>query len=59
MVRKGICTLKIDSAINPLDKLPSILNKNLDQNLCVCNEVLKMDIINAISQPAISAHNLR
>ena len=33
---------------NPLDKLPPILKKDLDQNLCVCNEVLKMDIINAI-----------
>lgn len=33
---------------NLLDKLPPILKKDLDRNLCVCNEVLKMDIINAI-----------
>ena len=33
---------------NPLDKLPPILKKNLNQNLCTCNEVLKIDIINAI-----------
>ena len=39
--------MKIDPAKNPLDKLPPILKKDLDRNLCVCNEVLKMDIINA------------
>ncbi len=33
---------------NPLDKLPPILKKGLDKNLCTCNEVLKIDIINAI-----------
>lgn len=33
---------------DPLDKLPPILKKNLNRNLCVCNEVPKMDIINAI-----------
>ena len=31
---------------NPLDKLPDILKQNLDRNLYVCNEVVKMDIIN-------------
>ena len=35
---------------NPLDKLPEILKKNLDRNLCVCNEVLKRDIISAIAK---------
>ena len=40
--------MKADPATNPLDKLPRILKKNLDKNLCVCNEVPKMDIINAI-----------
>ena len=37
---------------NPLDKLPEILKKDLDSNLCVCNEVLKIDIINAIARGA-------
>ena len=40
--------MKKDPVKNPLDKLPAILKKDLDRNLCVCNEVLKMDIINAI-----------
>jgi len=40
--------LKTDFVSHPLDKLPPLLKKNLDKNLCVCNEVLKMDIINAI-----------
>ncbi len=40
--------LKTTPTSNPLDKLPSVLKKDLDRNLCVCNEVVKMDIINAI-----------
>jgi len=44
---------------NPLDKLPAILNKNLDKNLCVCNEVVKMDIINAILKGATSVADIR
>lgn len=38
----------IDMEIDPLDKLPAILKQDLEKNLCVCNEVPKMDIINAI-----------
>lgn len=37
---------------NPLDKLPEILKKDLNENLCVCNEVLKMDIIDVIAAGA-------
>lgn len=46
----GKCSdiLKTDSDTNPLDKLPAILKKDLDKNLCVCNEVPKINIINAI-----------
>jgi bacterioferritin-associated ferredoxin len=33
---------------NPLDKLPSILKQDLDKNLCVCMDVPKIEIINAI-----------
>jgi len=34
---------------NPLEKLPDILKQNVDKNLCVCNEVVKMNVINAIA----------
>ena len=33
---------------NPLDMLPPILKKDLDENICACNAVLKIDVINAI-----------
>lgn len=31
-----------------LNKLPDILKKDLDQNLCVCNQVIKRDVIQSI-----------
>lgn len=40
--------MNVDPDKNPLDKLPPILKKDLDENLCTCNDVLKIDIINAI-----------
>lgn len=46
-------------AANALDKLPEILKKNLNKNLCVCNEVPKMDIINAIVNGANSVAEIR
>ena len=55
----GIYILSNDSATNPLDKLPAILKKNLHGNLCVCNEVLKIDIINAIADGATSVEDVR
>ena len=51
--------MKSDPAINPLDKLPDILKKNLDKNLCVCNEVIKMDIINAIVNGATTVAEVK
>ena len=42
-----------------LDKLPRILKKNLEQNLCVCNEVPKIDIINAIINGAITIEDVK
>ena len=42
-----------------LDKLPSILKNNLDQNLCTCNEVVKMDIINAIINGATTVEEIK
>ena len=59
MVRKVMSTLKIDSTTNPLDKLPPILKKNLNRNLCVCNEVPKMDIINAIVNGATTVGEIK
>ena len=38
--------------IDPLDKLPEILKQDLDKHLCVCNQVGKMDVINAIANGA-------
>lgn len=60
--RKTIYTysaLKTDPTKNPLDKLPSILKKNLHRNLCTCNEVIKMDIINAIVNGASTVEEIR
>lgn len=34
---------------NPLDKLPDILKNNLERNLCVCNSVQKIVVIEAIA----------
>jgi NAD(P)H-nitrite reductase large subunit len=51
--------LKKSTNLNPLDKLPRILKKNLDQNLCVCNEVPKMDIINAIVNGAKTVEEVK
>ena len=51
--------MKTDADKNPLDKLPPILRKHLDRNLCVCNEVPKMDIINAIISGATTVAEVR
>jgi len=51
--------LKADLGTNLLDKLPSILKKDLDKNLCVCNEVPKMDIINTIVKAAIMVEEVK
>lgn len=47
------------SDINPLDKLPAILKKDLDRNLCTCMDVLKMDIINAIVNGATTLEEVK
>jgi len=51
--------LIIEPVTNPPDELPSILKKNLDQNLCVCNDVLKRDIINAIENGATTVDEIK
>lgn len=47
--------------MNPktLNKLPPILQKNLDKDLCVCNNVLKRDIINAITNGAHTIEKIK
>ena len=42
-----------------LDKLPPILKKNLNRDLCTCNQVLKRDIINAIVNEATTVAEVR
>ena len=51
--------MKIDPVTNSLDKLPLILKKDLDRNLCVCNEVLKIDIIKAIVNGAATVADIK
>jgi len=51
--------MKNNPVTNPVDKLPPILRKNLDRNLCVCNEVLKIDIINAIANGATTLEKIK
>ncbi len=50
---------QIPQITDSLDKLPPILKKNLDQNLCTCNEVLKIDIINAIANGATTVGEIK
>lgn len=51
--------MKTYPVTSPLDKLPTILKQNLDKNLCVCNEVVKMDIINAIVNGATTVAEIK
>lgn len=51
--------MTIDVTKKHLDKLPLILKNNLNKNLCVCNEVIKMDIINAIVNGATTVEEIK
>lgn len=42
-----------------LEKLPPILKKNLNRELCICNQVVKMDIIKAIVNGATTVAEIR
>ena len=44
---------------NPLEKLPPVLKQNLDKNLCICMDVPKMDIINAIADGADTVEEVK
>lgn len=45
--------------IDALDDLPPILKKDLDRNLCTCNEVLRRDIIHAIANGATTVEEVK
>ncbi|MBT8120127.1 MAG: (2Fe-2S)-binding protein [Gammaproteobacteria bacterium] len=45
--------------MNPLDKLPAVLKKDLRRDLCTCNQVLKIDIISAIVGGAKSVEEVK
>jgi NAD(P)H-nitrite reductase large subunit len=51
--------LKTDPDKDPLDKLPAILKRDLHKNLCVCMDVPKLDIINAIANGATSVEQVK
>jgi NAD(P)H-nitrite reductase large subunit len=41
-----------DPTEQALARLPDILKKDLDENLCMCNEVPKIEVIRAIAEGA-------
>lgn len=51
--------MKTEFDTNLLDKLPPALKKDLDKNLCISNEVSRMDIINAIARGAITVEEVK
>ena len=49
-----------DKAVkDPLAKLPEILTRNIEKNLCVCNEVPKKIVIKAIAQGAETTEEVK
>ncbi len=42
-----------------LNRLPEILTRDLDRNLCVCNDVLRIDVIKAIVDGADTIEKVR
>ncbi|MDH5710827.1 MAG: (2Fe-2S)-binding protein [Gammaproteobacteria bacterium] len=51
--------MKTNFGTDPLDKLPPVLRRDLERNLCTCNEVVKMDIINAIINGATTVEEIK
>ena len=51
--------MKTNPDKNPLDKLPLILQQDLDKNLCTCMDVPKLDIINAIVSGATTLEEVK
>ncbi|MDG6778249.1 (2Fe-2S)-binding protein [Thiomicrorhabdus sp. zzn3] len=48
--------MTVDEALN---LLPEILKRNLERNLCVCNEVPKINVIKAITEGADTLEKVR
>jgi NAD(P)H-nitrite reductase large subunit len=44
---------------NPLELLPDIQKIDLNRNLCVCNEVKRIDVIHAIANGAKTLEQVR
>ena len=44
---------------DPLAKLPEILTRNIEKNLCVCNEVPKKLVIDAIAKGAETTEEVK
>lgn len=42
-----------------LNRLPEILTRDLERNLCVCNDVLRIDVIKAIDDGADTLEKVR
>lgn len=50
--------MKNDPTENTLDNIPPALKKDLHRNLCVCNDVPKVDIITAIINGATTVEEV-
>lgn len=42
-----------------LNRLPDLLKRDLDEPLCVCNQVIKSDVIKAIAEGANSLQQVQ
>lgn len=42
-----------------LNRLPDLLKRDLDEPLCVCNQVIKSDVIQAIAEGANSLQQVQ
>ena len=51
--------MKNDQLLTCLEKIPEILKKDLEQNLCTCNDVLKIDIIKTIASGATTLDEVK
>lgn len=51
--------MKADPVDAALEKLPPILKKNLNRDLCTCNQVVKLDIIKAIVNGATTVEAIK
>jgi len=59
ITRKLELNLETDPLANALDKLSAALKKDLNKNLCTCNEVSKIDIIKAIINGATTVQDIK